>query len=511
MAPAIDALLRDAERALERAGGPDVPAQYEALSAVLDTAVERLSRAWGTVGHLNQVCDTPALRAAFNECLPRVTGLLCAAGRRHAPVRQVSGDRPRCRGAGRAAPPRARQCAARFRARWRAAAGHGPPAVPADPGSPGRGVTALRRACAGRDRRICAGTSTPTRLDGVPDDVRAALRADAAADGRDGFKLSLLAPRWLPVMQYATDRALRERLYRAFHTRASELGPSRVRQQRADDRIARVASGERQAAAVRRLCAAVAGHQDGAHAGAGAAVPARPRDTLARAGAARARRHARVRPRSSSASTRDAMGSPLRRRAAARAALRVQRPGGQALLHVRARARRVVSHRRDAVRAAHHARPGRGVARQRACLSHRARRRAGGPVLPRRVLARRQAPRRLDGRRARPLASPRWRACAANAGGLPGVQLRAAAARARCAAHPQRPHHAVPRVRPRTAPHADARRRAGGGRHRGRRVGRGGAAEPVHGELLLGVGGAVAPERARRRRRRRCRARCSTR
>ncbi|HSW25771.1 MAG TPA: hypothetical protein VLJ62_23630, partial [Burkholderiaceae bacterium] len=46
VAPAIDALLRDAERALERAGGPDVPSQYEALSAVLDTAVERLSRAW---------------------------------------------------------------------------------------------------------------------------------------------------------------------------------------------------------------------------------------------------------------------------------------------------------------------------------------------------------------------------------------------------------------------------------------------------------------------------------
>src|SRR5512139_1952861 len=72
VAPAIDALLRDAATALERAGGPDVPAHYEALSALLDTAVERLSRAWGTIGHLNQVCDTPALRAAFNDCLPRV-------------------------------------------------------------------------------------------------------------------------------------------------------------------------------------------------------------------------------------------------------------------------------------------------------------------------------------------------------------------------------------------------------------------------------------------------------
>src|SRR4249920_248727 len=97
VAPAIDALLREAERALERAGGPDVPAQYEALSAVLDTAVERLSRAWGTVGHLSQVCDTPALRAAFNECLPRVTGFYARLGadnRLFAKYRAIDPDAP---------------------------------------------------------------------------------------------------------------------------------------------------------------------------------------------------------------------------------------------------------------------------------------------------------------------------------------------------------------------------------------------------------------------------------
>jgi oligopeptidase A len=40
---------------------------------VLDVATERLSRAWGVVGHLNAVADTPELRAAYNEALPRVT------------------------------------------------------------------------------------------------------------------------------------------------------------------------------------------------------------------------------------------------------------------------------------------------------------------------------------------------------------------------------------------------------------------------------------------------------
>ena len=71
--PAVDALLADADAALERATADDMPADYDALSAVLDVATERLGRAWGAVGHLNAVADTPALRAAYTENLPRIT------------------------------------------------------------------------------------------------------------------------------------------------------------------------------------------------------------------------------------------------------------------------------------------------------------------------------------------------------------------------------------------------------------------------------------------------------
>ena len=43
------------------------------MAATLDVATERLSRAWGAVSHLNSVADTPALRAAYNAALPKVT------------------------------------------------------------------------------------------------------------------------------------------------------------------------------------------------------------------------------------------------------------------------------------------------------------------------------------------------------------------------------------------------------------------------------------------------------
>ncbi len=73
MTPAVDQLLKHADAALERAVSDTVPAEYDALSAVLDVATERLGRAWGAVGHLNAVADRPELRAAYNENLPKIT------------------------------------------------------------------------------------------------------------------------------------------------------------------------------------------------------------------------------------------------------------------------------------------------------------------------------------------------------------------------------------------------------------------------------------------------------
>ncbi len=71
--PAIDALLADAEAALERAVSAATPADYDALSAALDVPGERLSRAWNVVGHLQAVADTPPLRAAYNAALPKMS------------------------------------------------------------------------------------------------------------------------------------------------------------------------------------------------------------------------------------------------------------------------------------------------------------------------------------------------------------------------------------------------------------------------------------------------------
>jgi oligopeptidase A len=67
---AVDALLTEAEKALDTVTDSAFPSEWQAIAKVLDVNTERLSRAWGAVSHLNSVADTPELRAAYNDALP---------------------------------------------------------------------------------------------------------------------------------------------------------------------------------------------------------------------------------------------------------------------------------------------------------------------------------------------------------------------------------------------------------------------------------------------------------
>ena len=226
--PAIDTLLAGAEAALERAVGPEVPADYDALSAVLDVAVERLGRAWGAVGHLKSVADSPELRAAYNENLPKVTEFHTRMGadeRLYAKYKAVRS------GAGYARLDAARRKALDNALRDFALSG-------AElRGDAKARFAAIQERSAELQQKFSEHVLDATdgyayfaradELDGVPADVQQAAAVAAAADGREGLhKLTLHFPSYGPVMQYARNRALRETMYRAYVTRASELGPA---------------------------------------------------------------------------------------------------------------------------------------------------------------------------------------------------------------------------------------------------------------------------------------------
>jgi len=227
--PAIDLLLADAEAALEQAVSDAVPADYNALSRVLDVPVERLMRAWGHASHLQGVTDTPALRAAHAENLPRIIDFstrLGADARLYAKYKAV------------AASPMAQQ----LTAAQRKALGDALRDFVLG-GAELQGAARARHAAI-QDRsgalsqqygnHVLDATDAwsllvgEERLDGVPADVKLAARAAAEARGLAGYQLSLQAPCWLPLMQFASDRALRETVLRAEATRASEFGPAEL-------------------------------------------------------------------------------------------------------------------------------------------------------------------------------------------------------------------------------------------------------------------------------------------
>ncbi len=217
--PAIDALLDQADRALRQATAADFPARWEALASTLDVATERLSRAWGAVSHLNSVADTPVLRAAYNEALPKVTEFWTRLGSDERLYAKYKAMDPAALNAEQA---RARENALRGFVLGGAEL-QGPAKARFADIQERSAALAQKFSENALDATDAFSLCVPTEeLAGVPDDVVQATAAAARAEGLEGHKLTLKMPVYLPVMQFAHNSALRERLYRAYVTRASE-------------------------------------------------------------------------------------------------------------------------------------------------------------------------------------------------------------------------------------------------------------------------------------------------
>ncbi|KAF1023875.1 MAG: Oligopeptidase A [Paracidovorax wautersii] len=221
--PAITTLLAQAREAQARVTAPDFPAQWREVARTLDVATEQLGSAWGAVGHLKSVADTPELRAAYNAVLPQVSEFWTQLGADEALYAKYK------------AMDVATLTPAQQQAHKNAIRGFVLSGAELQ-GAARERYAAIQDRMAELTQKFSENALDATdayaylagddEVAGIPADALQAAREAAQADGKDGkagYKFTLKLPSYLSVMQYAQSSALREKLYKAYVTRASEV------------------------------------------------------------------------------------------------------------------------------------------------------------------------------------------------------------------------------------------------------------------------------------------------
>ncbi len=223
--PAITQLLADGRALIERLTADSTPATWADFAGALADGLEGFGRAWGIVGHLHSVNDIPAWREAYNEMLPEVSRFYSELGqnlklfdkyralkksddysRLTAEQKKIVDNEVRDFRLGGAELPEDQK--PRFQAI----------------------MEELSQLSAKFSENLLDATNAfaeiitdESLLAGLPADVKQAARLNAEKAGVEGWKFTLHAPSYGPVMQYADNRDLRARLYRAYATRAAEF------------------------------------------------------------------------------------------------------------------------------------------------------------------------------------------------------------------------------------------------------------------------------------------------
>jgi oligopeptidase A len=226
VAPAISRLLAENRALIARLTGASTLPTWNAFAEPLDDANERLSRAWGAVGHLHAVDDNPAIREAYNAALPRVTAYWTALAQNLGLYEKLKALR------GSAEFKALSQSQRRIIENELRDFRLGGAELPQEKK---RRFAEIQEELAALEAKFSENLLDATNAfsllienkgetKGIPDDVLQAASAAAHIDGREGWKFTLHEPSYLPAMQYCENRSIREALYRAHVTRASEQG-----------------------------------------------------------------------------------------------------------------------------------------------------------------------------------------------------------------------------------------------------------------------------------------------
>ena len=191
----------------------------------LTDITERIGRIWSVVSHLNSVVDTPELRAVYNELMPEITIFFTEIGQ---DIELYNRFKIIKNSAEFDTLSPAQQTKLNHDLRDFVLSGAElPPEQQAE-------LAQLQTEGAQLGAKFAQNIQDATDafgiyfddaapLAGIPEDSIAMFAAAAQSEGKTGYKIGLQIPHYLAVIQYADNRELREQIYRAYVTRASEL------------------------------------------------------------------------------------------------------------------------------------------------------------------------------------------------------------------------------------------------------------------------------------------------
>lgn len=227
--PALEQLLKDnrttVEATLKAAKNTSQPT-WQQLITPLEAAADNLARSWSPVSHLNSVKNSPELRTAYQACLPKLSEYSTwfnqnpelfkayqalatnpAANLNPAQQKMLSNTLRDFRLSGVDLPEAKKQRFAQIQQR-------------------------LAKLSNQFSNNVLDATQSWTKLVtdesqliGLPESAKESAAAAAQAKDLQGWLFTLDFPSFQPVMTYADNRELRQEVYTAFVTRASDQGP----------------------------------------------------------------------------------------------------------------------------------------------------------------------------------------------------------------------------------------------------------------------------------------------
>ena len=224
--PALETIIAENQLAIETLIAIENP-DWDTFIHPFEELDERLSKMWDTVSHLNSVLDDEEFRENYRHCLPVISDYATSLAQNEHVFQQFQAvyDSPTFSSFDQAQQKLIENSLRDFRLSG--------VALPDGKKERFKAIQSELSTLSNRfEQNLLDATDhwmlhivDEKKLSGLPDTVTALAREQAMQKDLDGWVFNLQAPSYIPFIMFADDRSLRQQMYHAYVTRASELGP----------------------------------------------------------------------------------------------------------------------------------------------------------------------------------------------------------------------------------------------------------------------------------------------